>query len=380
MLARRVRVPYTVALVGAGIVVAVWGVEREVALSKDLIFKAFLPPLIFEAAFQIPWPQVRKDLPLTLTMATVGVLLAAGVTAGGMMLFVGWAWLPAALFAILLSATDPVSVIATLKELKIEGRLRILMETESLFNDGTVAATFSVLLAVFLGASDATRIGASFLWVSVGGLASGILVGYAAQLLAGRSTDHLVEITFSTIVAYGSFLIAEHFGCSGVLATVSAGLVFGQFGKPERITDRGREAVLSFWEYMAFVANSLIFLLLGIQLAEQDFGAEWKVSLLAIGLVLAGRAAAVYGTSVFFLKSRVKVTTACQHALFWGGLRGALALALALGLPLDFPHRSTILTASFAVVAFSVIVQGLTISPLLKQAAKEEKEIAALAA
>jgi CPA1 family monovalent cation:H+ antiporter len=200
-----------------------------------------------------------------------------------------------------------------------------------------------------------------------GGILCGGAIALGALLLAGRTDDHLVEITFTTIAAYGSFLLADHFGLSGVLATITAGLVMSNYEAFGTISDRGKEAVEAFWEYAAFVANSLVFLLIGMDEADQDFKAVWIPAAIAIALVTLGRAVAVYPCCLLFARSALRVTAKHQNVLFWGGLRGALALALALGLPPALPQREQIITISFAVVAFSVFVQGLTMAPFLRK-------------
>jgi CPA1 family monovalent cation:H+ antiporter len=187
------------------------------------------------------------------------------------------------------------------------------------------------------------------------------------MILAGRTPDYLVEITFTTLSAYGSFFIAEHFHLSGVLATLAAGLVVGNFRSSSSITKAGRQALEPFWEYAAFVANSLIFLLLGAQEAQQHFDHLWAPVVLAIVLVVLGRALAIYPLCALFSASRLRVALREQHVLVWGGLRGALALALALALPANLPRHDDVVTLTFAVVAFSVFVQGLSIAPLLRR-------------
>jgi CPA1 family monovalent cation:H+ antiporter len=201
----------------------------------------------------------------------------------------------------------------------------------------------------------------------MGGILCGALVALAALLLAGRTDDHLVEITVTTVAAYGSFLLADHFGLSGVLATITAGLVMGNFKALKTISEQGKEAVQAFWEYAAFVANSLVFLLIGMNEARQNFSAIWIPATLAIVLVTLGRAMAIYPCCLLFSRSSLRVTGKHQLILFWGGLRGALALALALGLPPTIPLREEIITISFFVVAFSVFVQGLTMVPFLRR-------------
>jgi CPA1 family monovalent cation:H+ antiporter len=184
--------------------------------------------------------------------------------------------------------------------------------------------------------------------------------------LSGRTEDPLVEFTLTTLAAYGSFLVAEHFLFSGVLASLTAGLIVGNTSVRGALSPRGREAVESFWEYIAFIANSIVFLLIGIREAEQHFGALWFAAGIATLAVLIGRAVVIYGGCALFSCSRRPISWAHQHVLVWGGLRGALALALALGLPDTVPLRETIITVAFAAVAFSIFVQGLTMTPLLR--------------
>jgi CPA1 family monovalent cation:H+ antiporter len=368
MLARRFKMPYTVGLVLAGIALAAIPHLSSLALTKELVFTVFLPPLIFEAAFQMNWNELRRDLPVTFLLATLGVLLATALTAVGIRVLLGWEWQTAILLGVLISATDPVSVIATFKEAGVRGRLQMLVETESLFNDGTAAVLFTIALAALSGTSVSPwQVSASFLTTFLGGCACGGLIAWLVLRIVGHTEDHLVEITFSTIGAYGSFLVAEHFHLSGVMATLAAGILFGNYGSCGAITDKGRAEVLSFWEYAAFVANSLIFLLIGVRLTHQHFGEVWVAILVVIVLVLLGRAAAVYGCCLPFARTAWRVERAHQHILVWGGLRGARALALVFGLPADIPRREAVVTVVFGVVAFSVLVQGLTMPRLLRK-------------
>src|SRR5208282_2762896 len=201
-----------------------------------------------------------------------------------------------------------------------------------------------------------------------GGLVTGMVVGLAAVLVAGTSDDHLVETALTVLAAFGSFVLAERFHGSGVLATVAAGIVMGNLGvlmpKPGfglALSAHGRTLAIAFWEFAAFLANSLVFLLIGSAMATVDFAREgWQALAIAVGLALAGRAVAVYPICLAFSRSRWAVPLKEQHLLWWGGLRGALALALALSLPAGLPHREDILILAFAVVAFSVLIQGLT--------------------
>ena len=369
MAVRRLKVPYTVGLMLTGIVLAITPFPSDdIGMTKDLIFTIFLPPLIYEAAIHIKWRELLRDLPVILTFATVGVLLSAAITAAGMHYFAGWALPSAILFGVLIAATDPVSVIATFKEAGVHGRLRLLVEAESLFNDSAAAVAFSLALAFAAGGSITVSGTLQTLAIAVaGGILFGFLVAGAMLVLAGHTEDHLVEITLTTVAAYGSFLLAEYFHVSGVLASLVAGLMTGNFGSLGSFTDKGRDAVVSFWEYIAFIVNSLIFMLIGIRGAYQDFTNLLIPIVIAVLLVLLGRAIAIYPLSAIFLRSGLQVTANHQHILFWGGLRGALALALALGLPPEIPQREAIVGVAFGVVAFSIFTQGLTMVPLLRK-------------
>lgn len=343
ILTHRLKLPYSVGLVTAGIALALLPLGLPLNLSTELIMLVFLPPLVFEAAIQIPWRPFRRELPLLVALVTLGVVLAAGVVAVGMHWFAGWSLLGAAFFGVLIAATDPVSVIAAFRTMKVEHRLHLLVESESLLNDGVAAVGFAILVAIAAG-QDAGAVAISFKLVTtvVGGIAAGAAVALPFILIAGRTTDRLIEITLTMLISYGSFLLAEHFHFSGVLATLTAGLIVGNYGFLGSISDEGRPAVLNHWEYVAFLINSLVFILIG--------GREAQMPVLAA-----------------FAKTRLRVPWRYKHVLFWGGLRGALALALALALPANVPERDAIITVAFAVVAFSIYVQGLTMPWLIRK-------------
>jgi CPA1 family monovalent cation:H+ antiporter len=219
MLTRRLHMPHTVGLVLAGMGLYFLHISVKWHLSKDLISSVFLPPLVFEAALFIPWRDFKKDLPVVALLATLGVLLAAAVTAVGMHVAWGWGWSSAVAFGVLISATDPVSVIATFKEARVQGRVRLLIESESLLNDGTSAVAFVAVLGVVAGGrQDVLSIGAALLVMIACGVLVGAIIAFGFMFLAGRTPDYLVKITFTTLAAHGSFFVAEHFHLSGVMA------------------------------------------------------------------------------------------------------------------------------------------------------------------
>lgn len=368
IITRKFRVPYSIGLVFTGVILALHPFFSDIPISKELIFNVFLPPLVFEAALQIHWRELRKDLPVVVLLATIGVCLSWFVTALGMRYIVGWEWISALFFGILIAATDPVSVIATFKEAGVQGRLRLLVESESLLNDGTAAVGFGVILSI-AGGGSLTLSGITIALISsiAGGIICGVIVAGIIIVLVRLTSDHLVEMVFTTFAAYSSFLLAEHFHFSGVLAALTAGLIIGELGKLKALPPDGRKAVDAYWEFVGFLVNSIIFLAIGIHLSNQNFSGALLPSIIAVLLVILGRAFAVYTCCAAFARSELRVENRHQHVLFWGGLRGALALALAVGLPPSLANREIIISVTFAVVAFSIFVQGLTMTPLLRR-------------
>jgi monovalent cation:H+ antiporter, CPA1 family len=387
MIARRLRLPYTVGLVAAGLILARLHIGGGVVLTHDFVFDLILPPLLFEAAINIHWKQLRRDAVPVLTLAIAGTLLSAAVVTAGMVAALGWPLRSALLFGVLIAATDPVAVIAMFKDNGVTGRLRLLVESESLFNDGVAAVLFTLVLGWAqtgqMGSMSAGSMSADpataaevvrNLVLSVGGgTLAGLACAGAAIVIARRTSDHLVESTLTTVTAYGSFLLAEHFLYSGVLATVAAGLLMGNLGilaegDDSRISPRGRELALALWDFIAFLTNSLIFLLIGVTLGGIAFYQVGSATLAAvIVLMLLARAVSVYPLCLLFAGSRWAIARSDQHVLWWGGLRGALGLALALSLPASIPLRNEILAVTFGAVAFSVLVQGLTMPLLLRR-------------
>lgn len=362
--AHRLRVPYTVGLVLMGLALTLVG-QLEVDISPNLILALLVPPLIFEAAFHLNFNDLRRNLGVILVLAVPGVLLTTVIVGGIVAWGAGLALPVAFVFGALVSATDPVSVVALFRSMGVPRRLQVLLEGESLFNDGTAIVVFNlVVAAAATGAATFNPLMSvvDFIFVAGGGLLVGLLLGAAVSQMISGIDDYLIETTLTAVLAYGAYLIAEVLGVSGVLAVVAAGLVNGNIG-PRGMSPTTRIVVYNFWEFAGFVSNSFIFLLIGLQIELPVLLLHWKAIAWGIGAILVARAVSVYGLSRL---ERV-IPLRWQHVLYWGGLRGAISLALALSLPAMLPTASReIQLMTFGVVLFTLIVQGFTMKPLVK--------------
>lgn len=371
-LVKRIRVPYTVALVVAGLVLGLVPQLSGIVLTPELILVVFLPVLLFEGAYNLPAHRLRRNLAPIVLLAVPGVLLGAGVTGALIHWILGLPWEVALLFGALVAATDPVAVLSLFRQVGAPHRLSTIVEGESLFNDGTAFVLFQILLAGILEGTFSPREGLLDFGISVaGGLALGSAIGYGGSLLLRAVDDYLLEITATFAAAYGAFLLAERFHVSGVIAVVMAGLFFGNYGSFVGMSPRTNYALSATWEFAGFLANSLIFLLIGLALDPETLTGVWGSVAIAFAASLAGRALVVYTLSPL-LRGSLQVPLAYRHVLLWGGLRGALSLALVLSLPLrlpngdPFPHRALLQGMTFGVVGASLLLQGLSMGPLLR--------------
>jgi CPA1 family monovalent cation:H+ antiporter len=363
---QRFRVPYSVALVVVGLLITLQS-PLQFELTPELILALFVPPLVFEAAFHLNFRDLQRSLPAILLLAVPGVIITTLIV-GGILKFGTQLTFPIALvFGALISATDPVAVVALFRTLSVPKRLAVLIEGESLFNDGTAIVLFNLMLVVAItGHFTPLESLGNFLRVSIGGLAVGLVLGWLVSLLIARVDDFLIETTLTTVLAFGSYLIAEQLHFSGVLAVVAAGLVNGNLGS-QGMSPTTRIVLFNFWEYFAFLANSLVFLLIGLQVNIPDLVAHWQPVLWAILAVLIARVVVVYGLSWISRRTIEPIPLNWQHVLNWGGLRGAICLALALSLPASLgSDRDLLQVMAFGVVLFTLLLQSTTMKPLVR--------------
>jgi CPA1 family monovalent cation:H+ antiporter len=367
-----IRLPYTLALVIVGLAISPFHFLPVVHISPELILLIFLPALLFEAAWNLKLDHLRHNAWPIFLLALPGVLISVAVSALVLIHGAGVEWQNALLFASIIAATDPVSVLALFRQLGLPSRLTTVVEGESLFNDGTAVVVFGIILSLVTGGEVppageiAIRSLRQFGVVVFGGLAIGAVLGLIASKLTSFFDDHLLEITLTTVTAYGAFLLAESLHVSPVIAVLVAGLFLGNLGRATGMSPTTQVAVNSFWEYAAFVVNSLVFLLIGLETQVGTFATHWPQVLWAVAAMLAGRMAAVYLMLPLVNRLTEPVPFRWAHVFFWGGLRGSLSLALALSLPVALASRHQLVVMVFGAVLFSLLVQGLTISPLLR--------------
>jgi CPA1 family monovalent cation:H+ antiporter len=355
-------VPYTLLLVIVGLGLALVEV-RLIDLSPGMILLIFLPPILFEAAWKMKWPDLQREL-VPSSLFAIG---SVPVTILG----VGWAlhqwmqvsWTTALLTGACLAATDSASVLGVFREVGAGKRLTTLLEGESLFNDGAAVVAFSVLLeqAIDPQPIDLTTTLLQFVVVSCIGLAVGGVIGTIVALLTQRYDLAWVEQTLSLVTAYGGYILAEDLGGSGVIGVVTAGLVIGNLSLTPGERPQKRSTMIEFWEFIIFLVNSIVFLLLGDQVLFPYFLEHMGTSIVAIGAVLLSRAVAIYGFSAISgWLTGDPIAWSEQTVLWWVGLRGSVAIALALSIPDLLPDRQQIISNSFGVVLFTLLVQGLT--------------------
>jgi len=387
---RNPRIPYTTALVVVGLVLTLVPNFLSFDVNADFILAILVPPLLFEATLLIPWSKLKADLGLILLLAVGGTLLGTVLVGGVVMQTLGIPLAAALAFGALISATDPISVISFFRTMGVSKRLSLLVEGESLFNDGVAIVFFNLALAMGVVGANAFGPGdvlQEFLIVSVGGLAVGLVLGYIVSALILKNVDdHLIETTTTVALAFGSYVIAESFGkfigvsgihFSGILAVVAAGLMVGNIGM-QNTSPTTRLTLDSFWEFAAYLVNSIVFLLIGLEIELPQLLRFLGPILVAVAVVLASRALIVYlSTAVHnWLRPKRIIPVSYQHVMFWGGLRGAISLALALSLDghifgADYALELRVMT--FGVVLFTLLFQGTTMERLIKRLGLSEK-------
>lgn len=378
--------PYTVLLVGVGAALSIGpAFPYEAALSPlfthDVILYLFIPAIVFQGAAAIDAGEFRRNLPVFGSMVVVGLPLAVFV--------LGWLGtfgldlplLLSLLFAAMVYPVDPVAVLSLYDEMGAPERLSVITEGESLLDDGFAIVLFSSVLAVVEGATGSEMTGAGllsprrlgslvvdFLVVSAGGVLVGVVVSYAVYWVQRRTDDHMTLFMLTLVAAYGSFLVAEHLlHVSGVLAAVAAGLLLGSHGEEHAVSERQLRFLEDTWRAFVFLLNTVLFLVIGVEVTSDQLLAVAPSIGVAFLLVLAVRAGVVYGvTGALTLVVPDQIPLKYRHVLVWSGLHGVIPVALALSLGPTVPRAAHLRTLVFGVVIASMLVQGLLMPKVLR--------------
>jgi len=343
---------------------------RLLHLSPGMILMIFLPPLLFEAAWSMKWSELRKELLPSSLYAVGGVMVSITVVGWALHQFMDVAWMTALLVGACLSATDSASVIGLFREVGAGKRVTTLLEGESLFNDGASVVAFGILVELAMNSQPfeiSTTI-LRFLVVTGLGIGIGGLIGVCVAFLTQRYELAWVEQSLTLVTAYGTYLLVEELGGSGVIGVVTAGLVIGNFSAQSEVQPLKRSTMIEFWEFVVFFVNSILFLLLGDQIYLSKLIQNMETTGVAIAAILVSRAFTVYGFSALSnWLTKSEISWQDQTVLWWTGLRGSVSIALALSIPVVVIGRDEIIANSFGVVWFTLLVQGLTTKLLLEK-------------
>lgn len=374
-IANLLKQPYSIALVMVGLLLGLTDIpvidSAEQFITQSSVFQAiiislFLPILLGDATLKLEFSVLYQQRKPILALAFIGTFLSFLIIGFGTFYVIGLPLIVAFTFAALMSATDPISVLSIFKSLGVPKNLAVTIEGESLLNDGIAVVLFQIssiylITYIQMGIAGFGSGVLLFLKFSVGGLVIGLLLGFVFSQLLRPFDDYPLEVAFSALLFFGCYFIAEHFHFSGVIAVVVGGLIFGNYGAKIGMSKQTKVNINTFWDSITQIANSLIFLMIGLEIRHIDFVDKWGIIILAILIVVVGRAIAVYSSTTIVRGLSLNE----KHIINWGGLKGSLSIALALSLPADFQGKETILLLTFSVVLFSLLFQGLTIKSLV---------------
>lgn len=367
ILAKRIAIPYNVALVVVGLLLVFMDVLPKTPMDPQVILLAFLPVLVFEGALFADSDGLRAARRPILTLAVPGVAISLLGTAAVATFALGLSFSSALLLGALLSITDTVSVLLAFRSVRVPHRLAAIMEGESLFNDGTALVLVSLTTAVVArGVFDSVVVLRALGLAMVGGVALGVALGAVGAEVLRRTPDHLTAILASGVLVFGTSLLAERAHASPVIAVVVVGLVVGRAARrhlePSRVL-----ALQGFWETTGFVLNVVLFILVGMQIDARTLLSEAAAIGIALVALHAGRTVAVYGCfAVLRATSRERVATRWKHVMVLGNIKGALSMAAVLALPADLPNRPRLITIVFGVTLVTLVTQALPLKALLR--------------
>ncbi len=383
LVVRRLRIPYSVSLVVLGLLAGSLLPAGAVEVTPELVLLVLLPGLVFEAALRLEPVELRRSLGWMVLLAAPGVLISAAIVAAVLNLSTGLPFELGMVVGAMVAATDPVAVIATFRDLGVSRRLATLVEGESLFNDATALVLFAATVELIGGEVGLAETAQDLLITLVGSVGIGLGAGWLASRLIALIDDHPIELTLSIAAAYGTYLLADGLEQSGIIATVLAGVVIGTHGRAVGLGRRALESLDVVWELIAFLLTAFAFLLVGLSISFGELAAAAPSIVWGLVGIVVGRFVVVYGllggaARLLGRSARsTDVPLAWLHVLFWAGLRGAVAIAMALSLPEDFPQRALLQEVTFGIVLFTLFVQGTTAGRVVARVGLRARTVAA---
>lgn len=385
IIVRRLAIPYTVTLVVLGLVTADLS-PAQLAVTPELVLLVLLPGLVFEASLGLDLEELRRSIGGVALLAVPGVLVTAAIVAVVLRAATGLDLALGLVVGSMVAATDPVAVISTFRHLGSQRQLQTVVEGESLLNDGTALVIFAISLRAIGGSVPLVDEIGAFTVAIVVSTAIGLVGGWAASRLMALVDDHSIELSLSLAAAYGTYLVADGLHQSGVIATLAAGIVIGSYGRRVGMSQLTRDALDDVWAFIAFLLTAFAFLLVGLAISINQLMGSLPAIAWGIVAILVGRAIVVYGLlgGASHLIARTPrgapaLPTGWLHVLFWAGLRGAVAVAMALSLPADLPDRALLQSICFGIVLFTLFVQGTTAELVVKRAGRVRAEPTAAA-
>jgi monovalent cation:H+ antiporter, CPA1 family len=366
LVSKRARLlPYPVVLAAAGVLVGLVPGAQFPRIGGTVILLAFVPGLVFEAALTLDLGELRRRILPVGLLASIGVAMTVVLIGALTHLTLGFSWASGMLLGAILAATDPIAVVTLLRRLRAPAGLGAILEGESLFNDGTGVAVFSAVLATILsGAPSLGDATVRFVELTLGGTLIGVGVGFLGLALLRFAEDAPLEILATLVIAYGSYLAADIVGASGIVAVVVAGIVVARYG-----SGFGRlhgPQLLGFWSLLAFVLNAVLFILVGAALPAWTLVPVAGLVVAAYAIMLATRAVPVYALLGLAALRPPPIPWRWRHLTFFAGLRGALAVALALSVAGLKGVDSRVSLVAYGVVLLSLLVQGALMTPLMR--------------
>ncbi|HEY4753916.1 MAG TPA: sodium:proton antiporter [Candidatus Limnocylindrales bacterium] len=379
LVTQRRSIPYSVALVVAGLLLALLEPTPDARITPDLILAVFIPGLVFEAAYHIDLDQLRRSFTSVAVLAVPGVVITAGLVAVIVSQTTGLAIDLAFVLGAIVCATDPVATVAVFRQLHAPRALGTVVEAESLLNDGTGVMLFTIALAAVSTPVSPIDGFVEFVVELLVSAVIGALVGILAVRVMHMAEDQTVRVMISIVAAYGTYLLADTIHESGIIATVVAGLAIGNAGGRFALPSETTEALDTVWDVLAFLLTALVFLLVGAVITPSQLAGAGAVIVAGFAGITVARAVAVYGLlgaggRLLARGHREPIPLGYLHVMFWAGLRGAIAIALVLSLPADLPQHDLIAGGVYGIVLVTLLVQGTTAGWVVRHAGVLEPE------